>query len=217
MGDGISRGRYPDEELAMGSTDVNRRDALRRLAAGGVGAATSSLWVENLCALAQQHAARAESAGAVQQAAVSFTPRVLDAHQLESVATLCDLIIPTTDTPGARAVLVHQFADGVLADASDADRRKFLDGLAWLDARSTALFQKDFVSATPAQQADLLTRLSASPSAETAPGPDFFQAAKSMTIAGYYTTQVGLQQELGDDGVLFMPVFRGCTHPEHQV
>ena len=37
-----------------------------------------------------------------------------------------------------------------------------------------------------------------------------------MTITGYYTTQIGLQQELGDDGKLVLAEFKGCTHPEHQ-
>ena len=43
-----------------------------------------------------------------------------------------------------------------------------------------------------------------------------FRAIKVMTINGYYTSEIGLHQELGDDGVLFMPQFIGCTHPEHQ-
>lgn len=38
---------------------------------------------------------------------------------------------------------------------------------------------------------------------------------KSMTIDGYYTTEIGLKQELGDDGQLFLGQFPGCTHPEH--
>ena len=37
-----------------------------------------------------------------------------------------------------------------------------------------------------------------------------------MTISGYYTTEVGPKQELGDDGVLALAEFRGCDHPEHQ-
>ena len=37
-----------------------------------------------------------------------------------------------------------------------------------------------------------------------------------MTINGYYTSEIGLRQELGDDGQLFMLQFPGCTHPEHQ-
>jgi hypothetical protein len=37
-----------------------------------------------------------------------------------------------------------------------------------------------------------------------------------MTIDGYYTTEIGLRQELGDNGQLFLPQFAGCDHPEHQ-
>jgi hypothetical protein len=36
-----------------------------------------------------------------------------------------------------------------------------------------------------------------------------------MTINGCYASEIGLRHELGDDGVLFMPQFVGCTHPEH--
>ena len=46
-------------------------------------------------------------------------------------------------------------------------------------------------------------------------GVDFFQSIKSMTITGYYTSEIGLRQELGDDGQLFFTEFKGCTHPEH--
>jgi hypothetical protein len=76
------------------------------------------------------------------------------------------------------------------------------------------------VTATTVQQTDLLTRLSnsvdsASP-AEDPAGVEFFVAIKSMTIAGYYSTEIGLRQELGDPGVLMSATFEGCTHPEHQ-
>ena len=86
-----------------------------------------------------------------------------------------------------------------------------------MDARSKVLFGKDVVSSTPEQQADLLTRLSAGDSREARTGVDFFNAIKSLTITGYYTTEVGLRQELGDDGILAQASFVGCTHPEHQM
>jgi hypothetical protein len=44
---------------------------------------------------------------------------------------------------------------------------------------------------------------------------EFFQAVKSLTITGYYTSEVGMRNELGDDGQLFFTEFKGCTHPEH--
>ena len=52
--------------------------------------------------------------------------------------------------------------------------------------------------------------------AEDAPGIAFFRTIKSMTITGYYTTEIGLRQELGDDGRMVLGAFEGCTHPEHQ-
>src|SRR5213594_2301379 len=80
-------------------------------------------------------------------------PRVLDADQHALVVTLTDLIIPETDTPGAKGAHVDQFIDVMLADWYDADdRQRFLDGLAEVDARSTAATGKAFVDTTPAQQ-----------------------------------------------------------------
>jgi hypothetical protein len=195
---------------------LNRRDALRRLAAGGIGAAASTLWVGNLTALARAQSAHAHAAISA-QGATAWAPKVLNPHQQKTVATLSELIIPQTDTPGAKAALVDRFIDSILREAAPADRARFLSGLAWMDTRSMALFKEDFVSASPAQQADLLTRLSADTGGtEDRAGVEFFQAIKSMTITGYYTSEIGLHQELGDDGRMVLAAFEGCTHPEHQ-
>ncbi len=204
----------------MNRTGVNRRQAMRTLATGAVGVATAATWVESLSALARQqaHAHVADAAIAAQD----WTPRVLTARQNDAVIAMTELIIPDTGpapgTPGAKAARVNRFVDTVLHDAVPADREKFLKGLAWIDARSKTLFDKDFMAASAAEQTTLLTRLSkdGNPDGEDAIGAEFFQAIKVMTINGYYTSEIGLHQELGDDGVLFMPQFLGCTHPEHQ-
>ena len=200
----------------MASYRLNRRQALRSLATGAVGAAASASWVESLSALAhrQAHAHTAVSAIAAQ----AWTPRVLSARQNDAVVALTELIIPQTDTPGASAALVNRFIDTVLHDAPAAERDTFLRGLAWMDARSQTLFGKDVAGATAAEQTSLLLRLSEdrSGSGEDRIGLEFFQAIKSMTIDGYYTSEIGLRQELGDSGQLFLPQFPGCNHPEHQ-
>jgi hypothetical protein len=197
---------------------VNRRDALRSLAAAGLGAASAPLWVDALSALAREQAAHVHPVTPAGATTV-WAPKILNAHQNETVTTLCELIIPQTDTPGAKAALVNRFIDSVLQDATAADRASFLKGLALMDTRSQALFGKDVLSATPEQQTTLLTRLSSEESrgAEEKTGVDFFKALKTMTIAGYYSTPIGLEQELGDDGHLVAAEFKGCTHPEHQI
>jgi gluconate 2-dehydrogenase gamma chain len=201
----------------MGSDGLDRRQALRRLTLGGLGAASLPAWVGALTGLAEARAEEHVHASPAAAPVLDWKPKVLDAKQTETVATLSELIIPTTDTPGGRAALVDRFVDDVLAEAQPADRREFLRGLRWIDGRSQELFGADFVGAAPEQQAALLTIISSdkNTSFQDEIGRDFFRAMKSMTITGYYTSEVGMRQELGDDGVLFFTEFKGCTHPEH--
>lgn len=192
-----------------------RREALRKLTLGGAAAATLPAWVEALTGVAE---ARGHEHLATPPApAAAWRPKLLDGHQDETVATLSELIIPSTNTPGARAALVNRFVDDVLADAAEPDRREFLRGLRWIDGRSNELFGSDFVEASPEQQNALLTILSSDKNKafQDEIGRDFFKAVKSLTITGYYTSEIGMKQELGDDGQMFFLEFKGCTHPEH--
>ena len=106
---------------------MNRRDALRTLGTAAVGAGTASHWVESLIALAreQAHAGAAQAAAA----ATDWTPKILTAPQNETVIVLTELIIPATDTPGAKATLVNRFIDGVLADADRRGSRGLRQGI----------------------------------------------------------------------------------------
>ena len=194
---------------------VNRREALRRLAVGGAAAAALPSWVETLSAFALDHAHTHGQRAAAAKTAAAWKPKVLTPHQNATVITITELIIPQTDTPGAKAANVNRFVDGVLAErATDeraaAERTKFLAGLTAIDERAKSEFGKPFVDATPDQQTAVLTKLS------TPPVDEFFEAIKSMTIIGYYTSEVGMRQEIGDDGTLFFAEFKGCEHPEHR-
>lgn len=199
----------------MESHGLGRREALRRLTLGGLGAASLPAWAEAIVGLAEARGHEHAAAPAVP--AADWKPKVLDAHQDETVTVISELIIPATDTPGAKAAFVNRFVDEVLADAAEADRREFLRGLRWMDGRSNELFGADFVKAAPERQTALLTIISSEKNRalEDEIGRDFFKAVKALTITGYYTSEVGMKQELGDDGQLFFLEFKGCTHPEH--
>lgn len=194
---------------------MKRRDALRTLATTGLGTVLVPSWVQGLAQVAHDHARTQAAAPAM--AAAGWTPKVLSASQNDQVAALCEAIIPATETPGAKAALLNRFVDQVLADAEASQRNAFLQGLSWIVERSQAEFGRDFASATAEQQAALLTRIDddGPVSAADRPGADFFRAVKSMTISGYYSTEIGLRQELGDDGRMVLARFEGCTHPEH--
>ena len=195
--------------------ELNRRDALRRIAIGGATAAIAPLWVASLSSAAEQHAAHYQASAA---SAAAWAPKVLTPAQNETVITLAELIIPQTTTAGATKANVNRFIDAVLADASPADRQTFVDGLVWIDARSQRDAGAPFARATAQQQTSLLTALSTNktPTPEDQPGVDFFTAIKSLTITGYYTSEVGMREEMDDDGNMFFLEFKGCTHPEHK-
>lgn len=138
---------------------------------------------------------------------------VFNAHQNATVTAICELIIPQTTTPGAKAARVNEFIDTYLSSLSPSKRQEFLEGLQWMDRRSQELFRTTFAKATPQQQTELLTRLSVTHSLEDPVGQEFFQQMKSLTVFGYYTSKVGVEEELKFEGWVN---YEGCTHPEHQ-
>jgi hypothetical protein len=195
---------------------LTRRDALRKIAAGSAGAAASVFWVEALVSAAEQHAAHYHAPAAA--AAGPWAPKVLSKAQNETVVALAEIIIPKTETPGATDARVNEFIDAVLADAPAEHRTQFLDGLAWLDTHTTEAHGAAFTVLTRDQQVAVLTALSKlSPEVSPVPpGAEFFAAIKSLTVTGYYTSEIGMRDEIGDDGLMFFAEFKGCEHPEHQ-
>ena len=178
---------------------MDRREALRRMVLGSAGAVCVAGWVERLSEVALARAAPAQAAAS----AAAWTPRVFTPQQNATVIEISELIIPRTDTAGAREARVNQFIDTVLEDAPAAERES-----------SGA----DFIDAPPGEQEALLTVISSRENAtpDDREGVEFFEAIKRLTITGYYTSEVGMREELGDDGMLYFAEKPGCAHPEHR-
>lgn len=129
------------------------------------------------------------------------TRRALTPQQSETVATIAELIIPKTDTPGARDAGVPAFIDVMLADwADDEQRQMFTAGLANVDERARAHFAKNFTGCSPDQQTQILTDLDAELArlrdTKSDTSKNFFNAMKWLTLTGYYTSEVGATSEL---------------------
>jgi hypothetical protein len=147
------------------------------------------------------------------QPAPGYTLRTLDPHQNGTVVTMMDIILPRTETPGAKDARVNEFIDVILTEwATEEERRNFLSGLADVDKQSNALFGKNFVDVSSAQQLALLRAMDDSATAERSRRPprrsadweefdtqlqgNFFEVFKGMTVHGYYTSEIGFRQEL---------------------
>src|SRR5262245_8369984 len=58
--------------------------------------------------------------------------KVFNSHQNQTVIALSELIIPQTNTPGAKAANVNEFIDVFLSSGSPSKREEFLEGLHWI-------------------------------------------------------------------------------------
>lgn len=196
-------------------TNQGRRGVLKTLVMGAGGLTTLPI-------LGQAQPSPAAAVGVpadATQSGANWKPQFFDAHQNETLITLTDLIIPATDTPGAKAALVNRYLDLLYNEESGENQQEIIQALAWFDGRSLSLHNKPFISLTKAQQTELLKPL-ADPSKarpEDEAGVKAFDFIKEVTIFGYYTSKIGLDEELRYQGDTYNTSFPGaCTHPEHQ-
>ncbi len=131
-----------------------------------------------------------------------FTP-----EEFETLSQIAERIIPATGTPGSIGAGVPQYIDQVVS-ANGEHKKRFRAGLAKIDAEATRRFGQKFAKLSEDQQIELLTPLSER-------GDKFFELVKNLTADGYYTSQVGLVQELGYAGNMAMGQFPSCEIKEH--
>jgi len=152
--------------------------------------------------------------------------KTLTPHQNATVTTISELIIPQTNTPGAKAARVNEFIDLIVTDWYDEEEKAtFLSGLADVDSRTRDLFGKDFVDCAEKQQVEVLQALDDEVAAARAelevrrrrsrpPEKNFFFMIKQLTLVGYYTSQIGFEQEL--HGEIIPSRHAGCVPLEEE-
>ena len=137
----------------------------------------------------QQHTARA--------ATQPYRPQFFNASEYRLLDELAETILPADDhSPGARAARVADFIDLVVANSSAETQQRWRAQVAGFAASG-------FAAAGASERAALLKR-----SAEQKDA--FFLAMREMTLRAYYTSEIGLRQELGYRGPEALAVFPGC-------
>jgi hypothetical protein len=180
---------------------VSRRAALRTLGAGA-GMVTLLPWLSDEGLLAF---------GELQKKRTAPALKVLTAPQYATLETLVETIIPTDErSPGAKEARVADFIDLLMFESEPEQKQPFLEGLAALDAESTTRFKAPFAKLSAEQAEALLTDISQNEKAPTTPLEIFFRQAKTLTISGYYTSEIGIHKELRYKGNVYTPEFIGC-------
>ena len=168
-------------------SEITRRDALRRLAL----AFTATGLIDRVAAEEVHHMTSQAAAAA----GGTYVPHTFTDAQFRALERLTDLIIPVENgAPGALAAGAARWID-MISTENDELKASYAKGFAWLDVAMKGRGAADFVSASPAQQTELLDliayRRNASP--KLSPGIEFFALTRRMTVDAFYTSEIGIK------------------------
>ena len=180
---------------------MDRREALRRTALlmGGVVSAPAIMGVLNGCA---------------SKPGIDWKPEFLGGDQASIVTQVAEIIIPRTDTPGAKDAGVPAFIDQMLKEVySKEDQEFFLNGMKEFNEGSEAEFG-DVFSDLDAEDQEAYTRkvhaeaVQAENNTEPAPRRPFILTMKELTMLGFFTSEAGATQVL--QYVAVPGAYNGC-------
>jgi gluconate 2-dehydrogenase gamma chain len=154
-----------------------------------------------------------ESAEALEQVRKTQGPprlRFFTRAQYATVDVLSERLIPADDhSPGAHGARVADFIDLFVFDSPVAIKIAWNEGLVLLDQAARQQAGKPFREASSEQQVALLTEMSRNEFDPKTPHEELFREAKTRTVQGYYTSKIGIHDELHYKGNQFLQEFVG--------
>lgn len=147
---------------------------------------------------------------ALAQALPAWAPKALTSDQARALETAAELIMPATDTPGAREAGVPQFVDRAVALYCDpAEAALIRSGLDRMNADARAAHGGPFAALKTAQQTAMLAAYDAEAARRAQGAPHFFATLKEMVTVGYFTSEPGAMKALRYDPI--PGEYRGCV------
>jgi hypothetical protein len=174
---------------------MERREILRRAAwlLGGSISAPAALALLQGCSKQEPAAA----------------PQFLTAEELALVAEIAEIMIPKTDTAGARDAGVPAFIDqALLALYPPEDQARFKAGLAGFEAAARGA-GKAFLEQTPPERAAFVRQsLDGALAGARNPQP-FILTTRELALLGYFSSQVGITGNM--EYVAVPTAYHGCV------
>lgn len=136
-----------------------------------------------------------------------FTPA-----QHAMVEELTETIIPAdSHSGGAKAAKVADYIDQLLRDTLDDNLKStWREGLRLIDIMSQHYHGKTFLNASPEERIAVLSVLSENEKLTELPEVRFFVTLKDLTVTGYYTSKIGIHDELEYKGNRILKEYVGC-------
>ncbi|MFT6335376.1 MAG: hypothetical protein ACI86M_002366 [Saprospiraceae bacterium] len=183
---------------------MDRRDSLKTLLIGGIGATGLTIGAVSCKEDGQAQILEAETAEGVygrtaaeqkHDEKIKIQGQFFSEADLLLVAVLCDLILPATNNAGsATDAEVPAFIDFIVKDLP-YHQIPIQGGLMWLNGESNKRFNKIFESCSAAQHKQILDDIaypSTDATAQYDAGRKFFERFRNLVLTGYYTTKMGI-------------------------
>ena len=127
----------------------------------------------------------------------------LNEHELATIAVLCDIILPATETAGSAGDAgVPEFIEFIVKDIP-SHQLPMRGGLMWLNGEANRRFNTVFKDCTNEQQIQIVEDIAYPDPEDKKPdmayGIKFFDLMRNLTMTGYYTTKMGID-DLGYKG-----------------
>lgn len=141
------------------------------------------------------------------------THRSVEAGELSGtrdvLAEIVDVMIPPTDSPGAKEAMVHDYILGVMQHCNSAvQQRKFLTGIEDVQAYTRANYNKGFQECSMEQKKTTIGYLDRNAGLSSGIlnkintrlfGAPFYIQLKKLTVEGYCMSRLGATQGLAYD------------------
>lgn len=191
---------------------LSRRDALK-IIAGSVGVAIGCPAAKAAVGYATLQDTATESAATRSP----YAPKLFNSEQMQTLDALSETIIPQDEhSAGAHAARVNEYMDEVMFGSTNEQKLLWQEGLAALDRMAELEHGKSFRDCSAEQQRGLVERISEHENHATTLEERFFVAVKKSSVEGYYTSEIGIHQELEYQGNDVLRDFEGCKHEWHQ-
>jgi hypothetical protein len=137
--------------------------------------------------------------------------KFLTSAEFSLLDELTEIIIPADDhSPGARAAKVAAYIDARLAEAFGEElRTRWRDGLRAVEDLSQSMHGRPFMKTAPAERLAVVKRMAANEKKPERPEEKFFRELKRWTVNTYYTSEIGLKQEMEYKGNTLLQEFSG--------
>jgi gluconate 2-dehydrogenase gamma chain len=180
---------------------MHRREALKRTALlmGGVVSAPAIMGILKGCTA---------------RPGIDWKPVFLNEDQATVISQVSEIIIPRTDTPGAKDVGVPSFIDQMLKEVySEEDQKRFADGLQAFNDAAKKEYGEDFAKLDDEDQTAFVKKIHdeavrAEVDSDAEQKRPFILMMKELTMLGFFTSEPGATQVLQ-----YVPVpgaYKGC-------